>query len=57
MEKVKEIIDRKKRQVVGSNIRCRFCDSPQAYIRLEDGRYMVYCPVCMQTYYLKEQHK
>lgn len=43
-------------KTVGKHLKCRFCESPDAYIYQLEGRYMVSCPVCQSNYYLKEQH-
>ena len=40
----------------GKNIKCKFCEYPDAIILLEEGRYMVQCSACWAKYYLKEQH-
>lgn len=47
---------KKKKSNVGENIFCKFCESPDAWISLEERRLMVNCPSCVQTYHLKEQH-
>ena len=46
-----------KKCLAGKNIKCKTCQSEQAYISLEDGRYMVRCPVCGNIYHLKVQHE
>ncbi len=43
--------------LAGKQIKCKFCESPIAWISLEDQRYKVNCPTCQSTYYLKNQHE
>lgn len=37
-------------------IKCKFCQSADASIILEEKRLKVRCPVCLAEYYLKDQH-
>lgn len=42
---------------VHQNLKCRFCQSGDAWISQEANRYYVRCPGCQQEYLLKEQHR
>lgn len=57
VEKVETIIPRTKaaKAVIGKIIKCKFCNEPQAQVRLEARRLMVHCHFCQSDYYLKEQ--
>lgn len=54
MQHIKKTV---KESLAGKNIKCKRCQSSQAYISLEDKRYLVRCPVCGEVYYLKLQHE
>jgi DNA-directed RNA polymerase subunit RPC12/RpoP len=41
----------------GQHLKCRYCQCSDAWISIEDNRKYVRCPLCQQTYLLKEQHR
>ena len=53
---VQTAIDRGKtvtKELVGRHLKCRYCESPDAYVQVVEGRYKVFCPVCQSESYLK----
>ena len=56
MEHIEPTIKKKAKELAGTFIQCKFCESRDARIILEQNRWKVSCPVCLSNYYLKEQH-
>lgn len=44
------------KELVGKALKCKLCQSKDAYVSVKEGRYFVSCPDCNANYYLKEQH-
>ena len=42
------------KELIGKNLKCKRCQSTDAYVCVEDGRYFVRCPDCQDHSYLKE---
>lgn len=43
------------KEMIGKTLKCKYCKSPDAYVVVQEGRYMVRC-ICGAEYYLKQQH-
>jgi len=45
---------KKHRELLGKQIKCKFCEEVTCYIYLEDFRYRIKCATCGYEGYLKE---